>query len=120
MIPPSQSLLLSSYPRAKAGTALAMWGMTTLVAPVAGPLLGGWITDQLAWPWIFYINIPVGLGAALVTWSLYKTRESPTRKLPIDKVGLVVRGDRNSGGEGKRVAGCVRRGVWRGSENKQG
>src|SRR6476469_4952205 len=60
MIPLSQTLLLSSYPKARAGTALAMWGMTTLVAPVVGPLLGGWITDEISWPWIFYINIPIG------------------------------------------------------------
>jgi DHA2 family multidrug resistance protein len=90
MIPLSQTLLLASYPKAKAGLALAMWGMTTLVAPVVGPLLGGWITDYVSWPWIFYINIPVGIGAALVTWSIFKDRESPTRKLPIDKVGLLL------------------------------
>ncbi len=62
MIPLSQSLLLASYPKAKAGTALAMWAMTTLVAPVVGPLLGGWITDNISWPWIFYINVPVGIA----------------------------------------------------------
>lgn len=88
MIPLSQTLLLSSYPPAKAGMALAMWAMTTLVAPVTGPLLGGWITDNMSWPWIFYINIPVGLGAALVTWRIYAKRETPTKKLPIDTVGL--------------------------------
>ena len=43
-----------------------MWSMTTLVAPVAGPLLGGWITDNISWPWIFYINIPVGILAVYV------------------------------------------------------
>ena len=88
MIPLSQSLLLSSYPKAKAGSALAIWGITTLVAPVTGPLLGGWITDNIAWPWIFYINIPVGLVAAGVTWMIYRTRETPSHKLPIDGVGL--------------------------------
>ncbi len=90
MIPLSQTLLLSSYPPAKAGMALAMWAMTTLVAPVTGPLLGGWITDNMSWPWIFYINIPVGLGAALVTWRIYAKRETPTKKLPIDTVGLTL------------------------------
>lgn len=88
MIPLSQTLLLSSYPRAKAGTALALWGMTTLVAPVAGPLLGGWITDTMSWPWIFYINVPVGLFAATLTWAIYRNRETPIRKLPIDTIGL--------------------------------
>ena len=88
MIPLSQSLLLSSYPKAKAGSALAIWGITTLVAPVVGPLLGGWITDNISWPWIFYINIPVGLAAVAVTWMIYRTRETPSRKLPIDGVGL--------------------------------
>jgi DHA2 family multidrug resistance protein len=88
MIPLSQALLLSSYPKAKAGSALAIWGITTLVAPVVGPVLGGWITDNISWPWIFYINIPVGLAAAAATWMIYRTRETATHKLPIDGVGL--------------------------------
>jgi DHA2 family multidrug resistance protein len=90
MIPLSQALLLSIYPKAKAGTALALWSITTLVAPIMGPLLGGWITDYISWPWIFYINIPVGFAAAFLTWNLLKTRETPTKKLPIDKVGLAL------------------------------
>jgi len=88
MIPLSQTLLLASYPRARAGMALALWGVTTLVAPVVGPLLGGWITDNVSWPWIFYINVPVGLIAAAVTWSIYRHRETPRKKLPIDTLGL--------------------------------
>ncbi|HEY8975518.1 MAG TPA: DHA2 family efflux MFS transporter permease subunit [Burkholderiaceae bacterium] len=88
MIPLSQTLLLSTYPPQKAGTALALWGVTTLVAPVAGPLLGGYITDNWTWPWIFYINIPVGIFAAFITWSIYHKRETPTVKRPIDGVGL--------------------------------
>ena len=90
MIPLSQTLLLSSYPRAKAGLAMAMWSMTTLVAPVMGPLLGGYITDNISWPWIFYINIPVGIASATITWALYRKRESTTRKLPIDSIGLAL------------------------------
>src|SRR5690349_22453584 len=90
MIPLSQSLLLSSYPKAKAGSALALWGITTLVAPVVGPLLGGWITDNISWPWIFYINVPVGLFAAGITWSIYHKRETPRVKRPIDGVGLAL------------------------------
>ena len=90
MIPLSQTLLLASYPRAKAGTAMAMWAMTVLVAPVAGPLLGGFITDNIAWPWIFYINIPVGLFAAAITWSIYHRRDPGPRRVPLDRVGLVL------------------------------
>src|SRR5678810_804929 len=70
MIPLSQTLLLSSYPRAKSGTAMAMWAMTVLVAPVAGPLLGGWITDNISWPWIFYINTTAVATAATITCAL--------------------------------------------------
>lgn len=90
MIPLSQTLLLSSYPKAKAGLAMALWSMTTLVAPVMGPLLGGWITDNISWPWIFYINIPVGILAALITWGIYRDRESVVRRVPIDAIGLAL------------------------------
>ncbi|WP_347333347.1 DHA2 family efflux MFS transporter permease subunit, partial [Ralstonia pseudosolanacearum] len=90
MIPLSQSLLLSTYPPAKSSMALALWGMTTLVAPIMGPIFGGWISDNMTWPWIFYINIPVGILAAYATWVIYKDRESPTRALPIDRIGLAL------------------------------
>src|SRR5258706_10297894 len=90
MIPLSQALLLASYPPRKAGTALSMWSITTLVAPVVGPLLGGWITDNIAWPWIFYINVPVGVFAGLATWAIYRRRETQTQRLPIDAVGLAL------------------------------
>jgi len=88
MIPLSQSLLLSSYPKAMAGMAFAAWSVTTLVAPVMGPMLGGWISDNMSWPWIFYVNIPAGVLAAWAVWHLFKKRETQTRKLPIDKIGL--------------------------------
>jgi len=90
MIPLSQTLLLSSYPPAKAGMAMAMWAMTVLVAPVVGPLLGGWITDNISWPWIFYINIPVGLLAAGITWSIYRSRDPGPKRVPLDYVGLTL------------------------------
>src|SRR5271170_6559655 len=88
MIPLSQSLLLASYPKNRAGSALAMWSITTLVAPVVGPLLGGWITDNISWPWIFYINVPVGIAAALITWVIFRERDTATAKVPVDAVGL--------------------------------
>ena len=88
LIPLSQAILLSSWPKEKSATALALWAMTATVGPIAGPALGGWITDSYSWSWIFYINIPVGIFAAGVTWMIYRKRETPTRKLPIDVVGL--------------------------------
>ncbi len=90
MIPLSQSLLLASFKRESAGLALTIWSMTSLVAPVVGPVLGGWITDNIHWAWIFYINVPVGLLAAGIAWWIYHPREAPTVRRPIDLVGLVV------------------------------
>ncbi len=90
LIPLSQTLLLASYPPARAGTAMAAWGMTVLVAPVVGPLLGGWITDNISWPWIFYINLPVGLLSAAMTWSVYRRREASKGPAPLDYVGLAL------------------------------
>jgi DHA2 family multidrug resistance protein len=90
LIPLSQALLLASYPRNKAGIALSFWSMTVLVAPVAGPLLGGYITDNFSWPWIFYINVPVGILAVYLTWGIYRQRETPVHKLPIDATGLAL------------------------------
>jgi DHA2 family multidrug resistance protein len=90
LIPLSQAVLLGSYPKEKSGTALALWATTATVGPIAGPLLGGWITDNYSWSWIFYVNIPVGLVAASITWMIYRKRETQTRKLPIDIVGLAL------------------------------
>ncbi|AOU96690.1 multidrug resistance protein B [Acidihalobacter yilgarnensis] len=90
MIPLSQSLLMNNYPPDKRGLALAIWGMTTVVAPVLGPIFGGWLTDNYSWPWIFYINIPIGIFSIMVTWSLLKNRETPRRRLPIDAIGLAL------------------------------
>ena len=88
LIPLSQAILLGSYPKHKSAMAISLWGMTATVGPIAGPLLGGWITDSYSWSWIFFINIPIGLFAAGVTWIIYRDRETATRKLPIDVVGL--------------------------------
>jgi MFS transporter, DHA2 family, multidrug resistance protein len=90
MIPGSQALLMNVFGPAKRPTALAIWSVTTLVAPIAGPLLGGYISDNYIWPWIFLINIPVGVFCAFICWTNLKSQETPTRKLPIDRVGLAL------------------------------
>ncbi|HUB84643.1 MAG TPA: DHA2 family efflux MFS transporter permease subunit [Rhizomicrobium sp.] len=88
MIPGSQALLISIFPHQKRGTALGIWSITTLVAPILGPILGGYISDNFHWGWIFLINVPVGLLAAFLCWTNLSNRETPTRQLPIDTVGL--------------------------------
>jgi DHA2 family multidrug resistance protein len=90
MVALSLSLLLNNYPNEKKGLALALWAMTVVVAPIFGPILGGYITDDFSWPWIFYINVPVGLLAVLITWTLLRHRESTIVKTPIDMIGLVL------------------------------
>src|SRR5436309_183367 len=70
MIPGSQALLMAIFPPHKRGTALAIWSMTTLTAPICGPIFGGWISDNMSWPWIFYINLPVGVFTAFVCWRI--------------------------------------------------
>lgn len=90
IIPLSQALLLPSYPPAKIGMALSFWGTTTLVAPISGPLLGGWIAQTYAWPWMFFINVPIGLVSAWAAWVIYRDRESPTEHSPMDKVGFIL------------------------------
>lgn len=88
MVPLSQALLMSSYPENKRGLAMAFWAMTVVIAPILGPILGGWITDNIGWPWIFYVNLPVGITVALLAWQLLAQRETPRRKQPLDGVGF--------------------------------
>jgi MFS transporter, DHA2 family, multidrug resistance protein len=90
MIPGSQALLIAIFPNERRGTALAIWSTTTLVAPIVGPIMGGYISDNIHWSWIFLINVPVGLIAAFLCWTNLANRETATRKLPIDRVGLAL------------------------------
>jgi DHA2 family multidrug resistance protein len=90
MIPLSQSILLANYPVQRKGLATGIWAMTAVVGPIAGPILGGWITDNYTWPWIFYINVPVGIFSVVFTWITLTGRETPIRKSPIDGVGLAL------------------------------
>ena len=90
MIPGSQALLIEVFGPARRPVALAIWSLTTLTAPIAGPLLGGYISDNYVWPWIFYINVPIGIVCALICWNNLKGHETPTRKLPIDRMGLLL------------------------------
>ncbi len=88
MIPLSQSLLLANYPPHKRSVALALWSMTVIVAPIFGPILGGWISDNYHWSWIFLINVPIGALVLLLTPRLLKGRETRIEHKPIDLLGL--------------------------------
>ncbi|MDC7676692.1 DHA2 family efflux MFS transporter permease subunit [Asticcacaulis machinosus] len=90
MIPGSQALLIMIFPPEKRATGLAMWSMTTLVGPICGPILGGYISDNYAWEWIFLINVPIGLFCAFICWQNMKSRETPTRKVPVDTTGFAL------------------------------
>lgn len=90
LIPLSQSLLLSNYPPAKRGIALSLWAMTVVVAPICGPILGGWISDNYHWGWIFFINVPIGIVVTILTLQTLRSRETKTEIRPIDTVGLVL------------------------------
>ena len=68
LISTAQAILFDVFPMSERGTAMAIFGMGVMVGPTLGPTLGGWITDNFAWPWIFYINVPLGIMAAILTW----------------------------------------------------
>ena len=64
MMSVAQAILLRNYPIERRGMAIALWAMVLIIAPIFGPIIGGWITDNLSWPWLFYINLPVGAVSA--------------------------------------------------------
>ena len=91
--PMSQAILVESFPREKQGMAMAVYGMGVVLAPVIGPTLGGWITDNFSWHWIFFINIPVGILSLTLTSALikdppYLVRKTFRQGLRIDSIGL--------------------------------
>lgn len=90
LMPVSVALLLQSYPPSKATLAVSISMFTMMFSPIIGPIIGGWLTENLSWPWIFYINIPIGIGVAWLSWRIFKHRESPRTRLPVDVVGLML------------------------------
>lgn len=90
MIPLSQTLMLSFYPKDKKAMAMGIWSMTVVIAPVLGPVIGGWITDSFSWRWCFYINLPFGIISTYIVYSIFKKKghKDKIEKVPIDKWGL--------------------------------
>ncbi|HEX7348021.1 MAG TPA: DHA2 family efflux MFS transporter permease subunit [Rhodanobacteraceae bacterium] len=90
MYPITQSLMVSIYPREKRGMALAIISMITVVAPIVGPVAGGYITDSYSWRWIFFINVPIGIFAAAMVAAQMGKRIEQLRRARIDWVGVVT------------------------------
>jgi DHA2 family multidrug resistance protein len=90
IMPITQTLLLRVFPPKQRGTAMGLWAMTTVVAPVAGPLLGGTISDNWSWHWIFFINIPIAMACIGGAWFLLRGVEMPSVRSRIDIVGLTL------------------------------
>lgn len=90
LMPLTQTLLLRIFPPERMAGANALWGVTTISAPIVGPLIGGYISDNWSWPWIFYINLPVTAVCLFIVTQLIARYETETIKERIDAVGLVL------------------------------
>ena len=91
MIPMSQAVLMEAFPPAQHGLAMAVWGMGLMTAPILGPALGGWITDNYSWRWIYYVNLPFGIIALFLQWAFIPESRHQSRKIErIDYLGLAL------------------------------
>ncbi|HSS84039.1 MAG TPA: MDR family MFS transporter [Reyranella sp.] len=89
LVPLSQTLMMEAYPREEQGKAMAMWGVGTMLGPITGPTLGGWLTDEYSWRWVFYINLPVGILCAVGLMVLIKNKASDNPR-PFDLLGFTL------------------------------
>lgn len=91
LVPISQSILLEAFPPKQHGIAMAIFGVGAMFGPIVGPILGGWITDNWSWRWIFYINIPIGILSVVMNYIVIRDPSYMTRlKMKIDYAGLIL------------------------------
>jgi DHA2 family multidrug resistance protein len=90
LMPLTQTMLMRVFPRKKLTLGLTLWSMTSIAAPIVGPVLGGTISDNWGWPWIFFLNLPVIAVCVFVIGRMLARFETPRIRLPIDRVGLVL------------------------------
>src|SRR2546428_2262756 len=86
LVPLSQATMIETFPARQRGMAMAVWGIGIMFAPIIGPTLGGWITDNWSWRWVFYINVPVGAAALVLAWLFIP--DSATERPAVRRVGL--------------------------------
>ena len=84
----SQAILFETYTVAQRGFASSLFAIGLFVGPTIGPTIGGWIIDQYSWPWIFYINLPIGIGAAILSWYFIKEPLHARNADTIDWIGI--------------------------------
>jgi DHA2 family multidrug resistance protein len=91
LVPLSQATMIETFPTRQRGMAMAIWGIGIMFAPIIGPTLGGWITDNWSWRWVFYINVPVGAAAVVLAW-LFVPESAATRPevRRVDIPGLIL------------------------------
>ncbi|HEY0421578.1 MAG TPA: DHA2 family efflux MFS transporter permease subunit, partial [Acetobacteraceae bacterium] len=87
LVPLSQSILLDIYTPAERGSAMALFGVSVMVGPVLGPVIGGWLTDNISWRWVFYINLPIG-ALALAGVTVFVTETSKNLDAKLDWLGF--------------------------------
>ena len=90
LISTSQAILMETWPREQIGTAMALFGLGAVVGPTVGPTIGGYITDHFSWPWIFYVNIPVGALATFLTITYVRPTPREGKGKPIDWWGILL------------------------------
>jgi DHA2 family multidrug resistance protein len=90
LMPMSQTLMLRVFPPDMRGAATGVWAMTTLLGPAFGPIIGGWISDNMSWHWIFLLNVPIAAACTVAAWWLLKPVETETKIVPIDKIGVLL------------------------------
>src|SRR5262245_32256311 len=87
--PMSQAVMFEAFPIEKRGKAMGFWGLGIVVAPIIGPVLGGWLTDNYSWRWVFYINVPVGILSVLMTRAfIFDPPYLRQQKRDVDAIGI--------------------------------
>src|SRR5256714_3938933 len=86
----SQAVLFESFPRREAGMAMALFGLGVMVGPTIGPTLGGWLTDNYGWPWIFYVNLPVGVLASIMIIAYVHDPAHQKKPPSVDYIGIAL------------------------------